>query len=68
MCFAQNVRKVIKEKGYKQNFVAGKMGITYRQLSDILNGRKIIDEKIIMLFCKALEVEPNELFEYKKGA
>lgn len=61
-------REIIKQKGLKQKYVAEQMKMTERKLSDILNGRKIIDEKIILSFCNALNVEPNELFGYDRTA
>lgn len=66
MVFVENTKRVIKEKGYKQTFVAKKMNMTDRKLSDILNYRKMIDVEIIAALCKVLEVEPNELLGYAK--
>lgn len=61
---ASTVKRIIKQKGLKQKYVAGKMGITERKFSDIVNGRKTIDENVIRKLCFALEVTPNELFGY----
>lgn len=58
------VKDILKQKGLKQKYVAGKMGITERKFSDIVNGRKTIDENVIRKLCFALEVTPNELFGY----
>ena len=66
--FTNNMKAIIKKIGYKNKFVAEKMGLTQRQLSDVLNGRKTIDYKIIMLFCEATNTQPNELFGYNKSA
>ena len=70
--FISKTKKLIKEKGIKQRYLAQKMGISERKLSDILNGRKKIDIEIILLFCNALKIEPNELIYYEskeqKGA
>ena len=65
---SNNVKRIIREKGLKQKYIAEKMGITERKLSDILNGRKVIDEGIIMSLYDTLNVEPNELFGYDKSA
>lgn len=64
MRFIDNVKIIIVKKGFKQKFIAQKMGISEKKLSDILNGRKVIDVNIIELFCRALDVCPNELFGY----
>lgn len=65
---AQNAKKLISELGLKQKAVAKRMDISDRKLSDILNGRKIIDDVIVQSLCKALDVEPNNLFGYDKSA
>ena len=60
--FTNAMKAAIGKSGYKAKAVAEKMQIEPRKLSDILNGRKIIDEKIISSFCNALNISPNELF------
>ena len=52
----------IAQRGMKKMDVAKRMGISSRKLSDILHGRRRIDEAIIKSFCKAVSVTPNELF------
>lgn len=59
---AQNVRRILAEKGYKQCAIAEKSGIPPRSLSDMLNERRVIRAETIPLLARALEVEPNELF------
>lgn len=66
--FTNTMKAAIKRTGFKNKTVAEKMGISDSKLSDILNGRKLITEKIILSFCEAVEVEPNELFGYNKSA
>ena len=59
---AQNVRRILTEKGFKQCAIAEKSGIPPRSLSDMLNERRVIRAETIPLLAKALEVEPTELF------
>ena len=66
MRFIDNVKSIIAKKGFKQKFIAQEMGISERKLSDVLNGRKIIDVNIIEMLCSALDVCPNELFGYEE--
>lgn len=67
--FISKTKKLIEEKGIKQKYLAQKMGISERKLSDILNGRKKIDIEIILLFCNTLKIQPNELINtQQKGA
>lgn len=62
---AETVSKIISQKGLKQVVIAGKMGITDQQFSDMLNGRRIIKACDITRLAEALDVTPNELFQYK---
>lgn len=60
-----NAKKIIESKGLKQKAVAQRMNCTERQLSDILNFRKIVDSEIVENLCNALNVTPNDLFGYQ---
>lgn len=64
----RNIECIIAEKGIKKRNVAEKIGLTAHQFSDMLRGRRTIKAADVILLCDALNVEPNELFEYKKGA
>ena len=63
-----NIECIIAEKGIKKRNVAEKIGLTAQQFSDMLRGRRTIKAADVILLCDALNVEPNELFEYKQGA
>ena len=39
---AENIERIINEKGLKKAFVAQKAGCTAQMLSDMISGRKII--------------------------
>ena len=58
---AENVKRIITEKGLKQKTVAAKAGYTEKQLSNMLSKRKNIYDIDIVRLCKALEVTPNDL-------
>ena len=60
---ATNIERIIAEKGYKKNAVAKRAGISGQKLSDMLNGRAIIRAEIVPNICKALNVDPNDLYE-----
>lgn len=64
---AETIEKIIAEKGYKKKAVAQRAGISDQKLSDMLSGRAIIRADMIPAFCRALEVEPNALYQ-DKGA
>ena len=58
----ESISEIIERKGIKQKFLAEKMGISEKQMSDIMHGRKTIDWVIIKKLCIALDVSPNELY------
>lgn len=62
-----NIRKIICSNGQKQKYIAEKMQINERKMSDILNGRKVLDAEIILSLCNALEVSPNQLLGYEES-
>ena len=57
-----NIRRLINEKGLRQNAVAQKAKFSERQFSDMLMGRKTIKAEYIPAIAKALCVDPNALF------
>ncbi len=59
---ASNIERIIQSKGFKKNAVARRAGITNQKLSDMLAGRAVIRAEMVPNFCKALEVEPNDLY------
>lgn len=60
---AENAKKIIKEKGYKQKAIAERAGYDAQKFNNMLNGRKIIIADDILPIANALGVEPNELFQ-----
>ena len=64
---AFGISKAIKEKGFKQTYVAESAGYTPQELSDMLNGRRLIKACDIPRIAKALGVEINYLFGIEKG-
>lgn len=62
---ALNVKRIIKERGYKQGAIAKKAGYKEKTFSNMLNGRKIISEQDIVQLTNVLEVTPNDLLDAK---
>lgn len=60
---AENILRIIREKGLKQTFVAKNAGYTPQMLNDMLTGRKIIKVNDAICLSSALGVEVNCLFE-----
>lgn len=63
---AENIMRIIREKGLKQTFVAKNAGYTPQMLNDMLAGRKIIKISDVIRICPILGVDANYLFEIEK--
>lgn len=59
---ADNLKRLLREKGLKQNALAKDVGLSIQQMCDILNGRRVIKPCEIMKLAEALEADPGELF------
>ena len=59
---ADNALRIINEKGLRKKSVAQKAGLTARQLTDMLHGRRDILADSVMPLALALDVTPNDLF------
>ena len=57
-----NLKRIIKERGLKQNVVAKWAGYTNHQLTDMLNGRKFIKPCDVASLANVLGVDVGELF------
>ena len=62
---AENVSRIINEKGLKQVYVAEKAGCTAQELSDMVNGRRLMKVKDVINLRNVLNVSYDEL--YRKG-
>lgn len=60
---AKNIKRLIKQKGYLQYHIGEKAGYKSNVFNAMLNGRKAIYDVDIIRISKALNVEPNELFQ-----
>ncbi len=58
----QNLARIIKERGLKQSAVAQWAGYSGQQLTDMLNGRKIIKPCDILMISNAIGINVGDLF------
>ncbi|MEY8428816.1 XRE family transcriptional regulator [Lachnospiraceae bacterium 46-15] len=66
--FASGLRALIFEKGLKNLSIAQKAGYTAQELSDMLNGRKLIKACDVLRLSQALNVKSDKIYEAgKKG-
>lgn len=56
-----NIRRLIKERGLKQTFVAEQAGMTDQQLTDILRGRKLLRVEHLAPLARVLGVSVEKL-------
>lgn len=61
---AKNVKRIIKEKGFKQYAVAERAGFDPKTFSNMLNGRKIIADYDVSRIMNVLGVTPNDIFGF----
>lgn len=59
---AENVKRIIRNKGLKQGVVGEKAGYNYRTFSNMLNGRKVVTDVDVAKIANALGVPVNDLF------
>lgn len=59
--FKENFQRIVREKGTKNYFVSEKAGLSKQQLSDMLNGRKIIKLEDAIKIAEVLGVTVNDL-------
>lgn len=64
----QWLSKQIKERGIKQSFLAGKIGVTEQKLSFCLTGRTRLTVPAFLQLCEALAIDPLDYLEEKAGA
>lgn len=62
------LRRIIAKKGFKNLYVAQRAGFTSQELSDMLNGRRLIKACDVPKLADALGVEAGDIYEAaKKG-
>lgn len=56
-----NLNRIMSQKGLKQLFVAKKAGLTGQQLTDMLNGRRLIKVSDLLKLADVLGVSVGDL-------
>lgn len=59
---AENISEVIRTKGVRPGFIAEQSGLSNQEISDSLNGRRIIKACDVLRIAAALGVTPNDLY------
>ena len=63
----KNLRRIIEERGLKQNHVARKIGVAPSQISDILSGLKNMGKDMMTRLCTELSIDPWEFYVTEKS-
>ena len=63
---ARGIKNIISEKGLIQKVVAQRAGFTEQQLSDMLNGRKVIRVDYLPSLAKSLVVKISDIYDAGK--
>lgn len=61
---AENVERIISEKGIKKGVVAKKAGLDAKAFSAMLHGRKLISAEHVIYLSRALGCTPNDLYGF----
>lgn len=64
---SESLKKAVEDSGYKQNFIAEKVGVSEQALSAILNGRQKIDVDTFFGIASVLRMTPDQLYTYGEG-
>ena len=59
-------RRIIAQKGFKNIYVAERAGFTPQELSDMLNGRRLIKACDVPKLADALGVEAGDIYDAGK--
>ena len=63
----EKVRVFIEERGYKQSWIAEKVGMPIDKFTDIMEGRKTLYADDLREICLALNVSPEVFIEVDKS-
>ncbi len=66
--FGKNLKKLRKERRMTQEQLSEMVGIHPRQISKIETGENFPNSKTLENLCNALDLEPQELFNFNKPA
>ena len=65
---AEKLNAIIEERGMKQKYIAEKVGISDQALSAMLNGRQKIDVDTFFAIAVVLNMTPDQIYAFRKGA
>ena len=64
---AVNLERLFRESGIKKKAIAAKAGYSANDISNFIQGRKILRPNDIVRLAEAFGIEPGELFQTKQN-
>lgn len=64
----ERLKTFVHETGIKHYVLAKRCGYSAREFSLLINGKKPILDKDILILCKALNISPNDLLGFDESA
>jgi len=61
----ENIRALIRERGFSQAAIARKAGMSPCKLSQVVNLERKLEANEMFALCAAMDITPMELAEYK---
>ena len=55
------LKKILRDRGIKQQFVADKMGVNVRRINDYVNGRTLLKLDVAIKIANILNIDVKEL-------
>lgn len=55
---------IIDSLGRKQRVIAEKTGFSENKVSQTLNGRRVISAEELEIYCNALKITPNDIYQF----
>ena len=55
------LKKILRDRGIKQQFVADKMGVNVRKINDYVNGRTLLKLDVAIKIANILNIDVKEL-------
>lgn len=55
------LKKILRDRGIKQQFVADKMGVNVRKINDYVNGRTLLKLDVAIEIANILNIDVKEL-------
>ena len=55
------LKKILRDRGIKQQFVADKMGVNVRKINDYVNGRTLLKLDVAIQIANILNIDVKEL-------